>query len=624
MFLNFSAVETWLFTDKFGMNLISRAVVLLFFVLLSITLSAQEPDSSTKNHISSTDTQTTAIQVNIVITGLNGEQKQNALAYLELRKSLDDPHFSESWLKKLHNKAEQNIKESLQPFGYYHATIKKTLTHKTKQQWLAQYNVDRGEPVRVTQLKILISEPGESDPQVKHLVDTFSLKKDAILVHSLYENARDTFVNDIGRLGYSKIKILEHKVIINPKNKTAEVQMSLESGSKYTLGKFHFLQNDILNEDFILKYLQNIRSGMPQSQEILLDLQNTLLRTGYFSKVDVKPDFNQANDKNEVPINITLEPSKRHKFSVGAGFDTEIQAFLTMRWQHRRINQYGHNSDVSTKLSSKKSFIRGAYWIPVGDPSTDKIGLISKLETEDTDTTDRTTFDVEVGYWFKWQKWDSTVFTEFRQEKFTSGSEPKVTTELLSLGARLERANFEKARFPRRGWAFFGEIRGAGEGILSDIDYYRLQLKSRLYLPIAENGRIFLRGELGLADTSNFDLYPSSLRFYAGGDQSVRGYKWKALGPKDDEGNVIGGKNVVTGSIEYDHQVSTDWVLAGFVDAGNAYNDQLNTIFYGAGFGLRYISPVGLVRADLGFPIKSDDDISDDNFVFYFGFEMSL
>ena len=87
---------------------------------------------------------------------------------------------------------------------------------------------------------------------------------------------------------------------------------------------------------------------------------------------------------------------------------------------------------------------------------------------------------------------------------------------------------------------------------------------------------------------------------------------------------MIGGKNVVTGSIEYDHQVSTDWVLAGFVDAGNAYNDQLNTIFYGAGFGLRYISPVGLVRADLGFPIKSDDDISDDNFVFYFGFEMSL
>lgn len=560
----------------------------------------------------------------IIITGIEGRQKRNALAYLELRKSLDDPHFSESWLKKLHNKAEQNIKKSLQPFGYYHANIKKTLTHKAKQQWLAQYNVDRGEPVSVTQLNILVTGPGKTDPQVKNLIDTFPLKKDAILVHRHYENARDTFVNDIGRLGYSKLKILEHKVIVNPKSKSAEVKITLESGSKYTFGEFHFFQNDILNEDFILKFLQNIRPGMPQSQTILLHLQDNLLRTGYFSKVDVKPDFNQVNDKNEVPINITLKPSNRHNFSVGAGFDTEVQAFLTMRWQHRRINQYGHNSDVSTKLSSKKSFIRGAYWIPVGDPTTDKIGLISKLETEDTSTTDRTTFDMEVGYWFKWQEWDSTVFTEYKQEKFTSGTEPKVTTELLSLGTRIERVDFEKTRFPRRGWAFFGEVRGAGEGILSDIDYYRLHLKSRLYIPIADKGRIFLRGEWGLAETSDFELYPSSLRFYAGGDQSVRGYKWKALGPIDDEGNVVGGENVVTGSIEYDHQVATNWIVAGFVDAGNAYNSKLDTVFYGAGFGLRYISPVGLVRADLGFPIKSDDDISDNNYVFYFGFEMSL
>jgi len=70
--------------------------------------------------------------------------------------------------------------------------------------------------------------------------------------------------------------------------------------------------------------------------------------------------------------------------------------------------------------------------------------------------------------------------------------------------------------------------------------------------------------------------------------------------------------------------VATDWIIAGFVDAGNAYNNKLDTIFYGAGFGVRYISAVGLVRADLGFPIKKHDDISDDKVVFYFGFEMSL
>ncbi len=607
------------------MRLALRITLLFFLIILNSTLSfAQKSPSQDENSISTSNAKTDKIKVKIIIKGLKDKQKKNALAYLELKKTLDNPHFSELWLKKLHNKAEQNIKDALEPFGYYRVNIKKTLTSQSAHQWTAQYDVVPGEPVKVSQLKIIISEPALSDVKVKKLIENFPLQENSILNHSRYDAARDKLLTDIGRLGYSKIKTLKQKVIINPKKNTAEIHITLESGEKYTLGDFNFIHDNILNEDYILKYLQDIQPGMPQSQEVLLALQDNLLRTGYFSKVDVKPDFTQVNENNEVPVNISLAPSNRHKFSIGAGYDTEIETFLTMRWQHRRINQNGHYSDVSTKLSSKKSFIRGAYWIPVGDPTSDKIGLISILETEDTNTTDRTTFDIEVGYWFEWREWDSTLFTEYRQEKFKSGSEPRVTTELLSLGARVERTNFEKAPFPRSGWGLFGEVRGAGEAFLSDVDYYRLQLKARLYIPVDENGRLFLRGELGLAETSDFDQYPSSLRFYAGGDHSVRGYKWKALGPTDDEGNVIGGLNVVTGSIEYDHKVAPEWVIAGFVDAGNAYTNKLDTIFYGAGFGLRYISPVGLVRADLGFPLKDHDDISDDDFVFYFGFEMSL
>jgi len=87
---------------------------------------------------------------------------------------------------------------------------------------------------------------------------------------------------------------------------------------------------------------------------------------------------------------------------------------------------------------------------------------------------------------------------------------------------------------------------------------------------------------------------------------------------------VIGGRNVVTGSFEYDHKITDNWVAAAFVDAGNAYNDQFDTIYYGTGFGARYISPIGLIKADLGFPLKDDDDIGDNSFVFYFGFEVNL
>ena len=71
----------------------------------------------------------------------------------------------------------------------------------------------------------------------------------------------------------------------------------------------------------------------------------------------------------------------------------------------------------------------------------------------------------------------------------------------------------------------------------------------------------------------------------AGGDNSVRGYKYESLGPTDDEGIVVGGQQVFSASIEYDHRVAKSWVLDVFVDAGNAYNETMDKMYVGSGFG---------------------------------------
>ncbi len=117
----------------------------------------------------------------------------------------------------------------------------------------------------------------------------------------------------------------------------------------------------------------------------------------------------------------------------------------------------------------------------------------------------------------------------------------------------------------------------------------------------------------------DFEKYPSSLRFYAGGTQSVRGYEYKTLGPKDEIGEVIGGKNVVAASLEYDHQIVEKWVGALFFDAGNAFTDSMDTVYQGAGVGLRWISPIGSVRVDLAFPLNDNAPDSDEYYI-HFGF----
>ena len=601
---------------------------LLFLIFLTIFLFSSVVYADAANKQSKKE----KIKVEVVITGIDDDLHINAMAFHELKNTMDDEHFSIAWLKKLHKKAEKNIQHSLQPLGYYNVTVVSTLKQQEDNSWLAHYEVTPGKQVIVTELKIEVTGQGKDDPEIKALIKAFPVKKGDPFHHDEYEEAKSDITIKIGRTGYSQVATHTKKVIVDPKKNSAKINIKFVSGPKFYLGAINFHQ-DMLDEEFILRYIKNIKIGDPLAYDKLVELQHTLYSSGFFSLVDVHPDFDHVVNNDQVPVDITLEPGKRHKLSFGVGYDTQIEANVSARWNHRRINRYGHSADIVTKLSPKKSNIRASYWIPAEDPRTDKYGIITALETENTDSTDRTTFDLELGYWFevkveeenrrRTNNWQNTIFTEYKLEDFTSGNNPTTTTQLFSLGARTHRSDFEDDPFPRKGWGLFGEVRGSG--YISDVSYLRLYLKSRLLVPIADNGRMVFRGELGMAETSDFDAYPSSLRFYAGGDQSVRGYDWQALGPKDKEGNVIGGRNVVTGSFEYDHKITDSWVAAAFVDAGNAYNDQLDTIYYGAGFGARYISPIGLIKADLGFPLKDDDDdISDNNFVFYFGFEVNL
>ena len=121
----------------------------------------------------------------------------------------------------------------------------------------------------------------------------------------------------------------------------------------------------------------------------------------------------------------------------------------------------------------------------------------------------------------------------------------------------------------------------------------------------------------------NFARYPTSLRFFAGGDSSIRGYDFKSLGPEDEEGNVVGGKNVLVLSGEYNHRIYPRWVVAGFVDGGNAFNDNLDEVHIGAGSGFRWLMDFGSLSIDLAWPV-SNEEVSVSDVFFHLGFGAAL
>lgn len=108
------------------------------------------------------------------------------------------------------------------------------------------------------------------------------------------------------------------------------------------------------------------------------------------------------------------------------------------------------------------------------------------------------------------------------------------------------------------------------------------------------------RADASTIVTENFEDVPYNLRFFAGGDQSIRGYDYKSLSTEKN-GYLIGGQNLAVGSLEYNYQFIPKWRGAVFVDAGNAFDKNFNDpVKIGAGIGVRWSSPVGPIRVDVG------------------------
>lgn len=593
--------------------------------LFSAMLLAQEQQAAPAQDDAAQETQeaTSAKPVlKVDIQGLDGDLLENAQAYLGLLQKKDDPLLTELWIKHLHKKSVEEIRAALQPFGYYNAQVDAFLEKNPEGVWVATYNVAPGPQVKIDKMELKLLGEGKQEPKLQQALAAFPIKPGDALDHQVYEKAKDALLELADSLGYPDVEVKMAKVLVNPENNRADITLHLDTGHKYFIDEIRLYQ-DFLQPDFVRRYLVDVKPGDTYSQDNLLEIQRNLIEAGYFSLVDIKPRFKQAQ-AYKVPVDVSLEPAKRQMYSFGIGYDTDIGPNLSMRWVHRRINKLGHKADARIKLSMKNNLIQGNYWIPIRDPRTTKLGFTAKLENEILDDSERETLDLEAGYYLIWREWITKLYTELKYEQFTVGDAPTTESTFLSFGGRAERSVFDEGVYPRRAWALYADLR-ASPGLISSTAYVRSHIKGRAYLPVLEEGRLILAGELGLADVRDFDKYPNSLRFFAGGDSSVRGYDWKSLGPEDDEGNVIGGKQALSATVEYNHKVAQQWLAAGFVDAGNAFNDTLDHIFIGAGFGARWLSPVGTVRLDFAWPMnKKDEDTRFSDIKVHFGFEVLL
>jgi translocation and assembly module TamA len=593
-----------------------------------------------------------AVTLHVEVIGLEDPLQTNVIHFLDIEKKKDDQELTVRWMRRLHKQAPDEIRAALQPYGYYLPVIQSELSETrrekskstlkdtfidswqktaskikgslqraksdSEEEWWATYTIDKGSPVKITKQDIQWRGDGASNPVFQQNIEEYLQQADSILVHSEYEAVKSKFLNQALSLGYPRAKVTTSQVLVDLETNSAEVTIYMDTGPLYYFGEIRFIQ-DFLRPDLLQKYI-TLERGTPYSHEALLDFQQNLLASNYAREVTIEPLFNEAIDQ-QLPLDVVLKPIAPHKFAFGLGYETDVGVRGSARWTDRLVNRHGHHSEVYFKLSQIEGTLRAQYSIPVRRPLTDRWVSTAYYDYEETPSTSSSTLATETA--FVRRNLDDTHFYKgfilASSETFSVDHNPKQTTNLLSLGGTARISVMEEDLYPQHGHYLFGDLRGGSEAVLSDTSYVRLHLKGRYLFGLGENGRIDTRMEFGTTWVDNFSIYPTSLRFFAGGDSSVRGYTYQSLGPINNDGVVIGGTHVFTTSFEYDHRVAESWVLSGFVDGGNAYDDELDHTYVGAGFGFRWLAPFGSLRIDVAWPVSEQPDVGDYHFHIGFG-----
>ncbi|MGA8165162.1 MAG: BamA/TamA family outer membrane protein [Waddliaceae bacterium] len=560
-----------------------------------------------------------ALEYRVMFSGI---QRQEIVDLLKDASQLNVKKNTPQTLSSLRKRAEKDIPhliKALQSQAYYQAKIHVELNNTSAQPIEVIYHVDSGPVYPLAEFNISPECLGVTPQELSIALHQPALPKNIL-------RAENALIELLKHRGYPLAAIAQRKVIADQKQQHILVTIEVDIGPLLSFGKSEIIGNKQVAESFIRKKIcwkENDRYDPHQIEETIQEIE----ATGLFRSVEIVHS-EDPTENNTLPITIDVAEAKHRSLAFGLGYSTQRGPGITGQWQHRNYWGNGERFYINANLLQQTQEAACSYTIP--DFLSCRQDLLLKTEWQHKDTEGFCSTSFSLSGLLERQLSEQARLSIGGKYEYLNNddSDNNGNFHLLKVPTQWKWSNVDDPLDPISGATLFFKIVPTTQLLGPRFVYAKSTFTGSIYYPLSSDRHFVVAAKMHLGSIigSGRREIPPSERFYAGSENTLRGYSYYTVSPLKD-GDPIGGRSLMTFSLEGRWRATEKWGGVLFYDAGNVYSPsfpQLNKkVLQSVGGGLRYYTPVGPLRLDIAFPLNRRRSL-DKAFQVYFSIGQSF
>ncbi|SPR97995.1 autotransporter assembly complex protein TamA [Cupriavidus taiwanensis] len=530
--------------------------------------------------------------------------------HLDLARYKDRTDLSQDQFDYMVETVGEQVRAFTSTEGYFDPTTT-TRVEGEGDKRVVHVMVDPGARTLIRNVDLQVTGPAatQAPEQVAEMKAKWGLPAGEPFRQNDWDKAKEDALVTLQSHTYYGARLAASQARVEPDELRADLSAHYVSGPAYRLGRLKVTGTRRYPEQIIVN-VNPLNEGEPYRVERLLELQRAIQNQPYFSNVQVDleppPDAEQAPDGVvTAPVSVRVREYPVHRLNSGVGFTTDTGAQVEGRYSYYNLFNRAWTFDSQARIEQKRSYLFAEAAMPPSRGAYRNSVYSSYERTIDIENTDTTSLRAGLKRARSREKYDVATSLDFYYDKLLPVGQASQISKALVPAFAWTRRDVDNPVFPRRGNVISTQIGVAAKNLLSDATFLRLYGRIRQYVPVGKRDLVVARLELGANVTGDSaSQIPATLRFRAGGTDSVRGYSYQSLGTPSGA-SILPAKYLATGSLEYQYWFKPDWGVAVFWDAGTAANDLRGvTIYNGVGVGVRWRTPVGPLQLDVGYGIQ--------------------